>query len=240
MFLEINHLVATSTYFQKNSYVTWRHPRSKLPYQTDHILIEKSNFYRLINVSTVKPVVDTDHLAIFCKLRISCNIRTAIPNKRPLSKLDTDESRVNNVISTQFNLFVKSKIESSLENPLYETLAGAMHEGATSLLHKKSRFSPDWFSTNKAELLNLIDKRNAAIQSKIVRLTRSSSNRAKQARKEPKNAISRSKSEWITNLCDDLNMPTARQKGTRTFWECIKSIKNGLDKPPSLIPSYDA
>ena len=84
--------------------------------------------------------------------------------------------------------------------------------------------------------MNLIDKRNTAIQSKIVRSTRSSSNRAKQARKELKNAIFRSKSEWITNLCDDLNMSAARQKGTRTFWDCIKSIKNGLDKPPPSSP----
>ena len=105
-FLEINHLVATSTYFRKNSYVTWRHPHSKLPYQIDHILVEKSSFCRIINVATVKPVLDTDHLAIFCKLRILYNIRKAIPNKRPLVKLDTDQLCVNKELSTQFNRFV--------------------------------------------------------------------------------------------------------------------------------------
>ena len=58
-----------------------------------------------------------------------------------------------------------------------------MHQGAISVLKKKSRSSPDWFTSNKAELLHLIEKRNTAIHSKIKRTTRSSTNRARQARK---------------------------------------------------------
>ena len=235
-FLEINHLVATSTYFRKNSYVTWRHPHSKLPYQIDHILVEKSSFCRIINVATVKPVLDTDHLAIFCKLRILYNICKAIPNKRPLVKLDTDQLCVNKELSTQFNRFVRTKIESASRNPSYETLAGAMHQGAISVLKKKSRSSPDWFTSNKAELLHLIEKRNTAIHSKIKRTTRSSTNRARQARKVLKIAISRTKSEWIADLCNNLNLSAARQKGTKTFWDCIKAIKRGLVKPLPSAP----
>ena len=116
-FLEINHLVATSTYFRKNSYVTWRHPRSKLPYQIDHILVEKSSFCRIINVATVKPVLDTDHLAIFCKLRILYNIRKAIPNKRPLVKLDTDQLCVNKELSSLTGLSER-KLKAHLDTPL--------------------------------------------------------------------------------------------------------------------------
>ena len=111
------------------------------------------------------------------------NIRKAIPNKRPLVKLDTDQLCVNKELSTQFNRFVRTKIESASRNPSYETLAGAMHQGAISVLKKKSRSSPDWFTSNKAELLHLIEKRNTAIHSKIKCTTRSSTNRARQARK---------------------------------------------------------
>ena len=35
-FLEINSLVATTTYFRKKNYVTWRHPRSNLLHQIDY------------------------------------------------------------------------------------------------------------------------------------------------------------------------------------------------------------
>ena len=34
-YLEVNNLVAITTYFKKNTYTTWTHPRSKLPHQID-------------------------------------------------------------------------------------------------------------------------------------------------------------------------------------------------------------
>ena len=30
---EVNNLVAVTTYYKKNNYITWTHPRSKLPHQ---------------------------------------------------------------------------------------------------------------------------------------------------------------------------------------------------------------
>ena len=74
-------------------------------------------FCRIINVATVKPVLDTDHLAIFCKLRILYNIRKAIPNKRPLVKLDTDQLSIRNYPLSLTGLSER-KLKAHLETPL--------------------------------------------------------------------------------------------------------------------------
>ena len=49
-FLEINELIALTTYFQKKNYATWSHPRSKLPHQIDHIICQKSDFMRFTDM----------------------------------------------------------------------------------------------------------------------------------------------------------------------------------------------
>ena len=40
-YLELNNLVATTTFYKKNVYTTWTHPRSKLRHQIDHIITQK-------------------------------------------------------------------------------------------------------------------------------------------------------------------------------------------------------
>jgi len=170
-FLETNSLVACSTYFQKNNYATWSHPRSKLPHQIDHIIIEKSNFCRVMDTHSMKPLLDSDHLAVRCKLRIASYLKQNIPNARPLTKLDSNQLLQNPELSENFNQIVAEKIRNS-EGRTYEIFANSIQEAALSTLQKKSRVSPDWFTNNKVELLSLIQKRNDAVYTKISRATR--------------------------------------------------------------------
>ena len=53
-YLEVNNLIAVTTYFEKNRYKTWTHPRSKLGHQIDHIITLKSDFCRFIDVGSTK------------------------------------------------------------------------------------------------------------------------------------------------------------------------------------------
>ena len=150
-FLETNHLVACSTYFQKNNYTTWRHPRSKLPHQIDHIIVDKSNFFRIIDTHSTKPLLNSDHLAVRCKIRIVVHLQRISPNKRPLTKLDSHQLLKNPELSARFSRTVSEKINDT-EIHSYEHLADSMQEAALSVLQKKSRVSPDWFTENKTEL----------------------------------------------------------------------------------------
>ena len=56
-FIETMNLIAITTYFQKSSYTTWTHPRSKLPHQIDHLISEKPNFCRFTDAFVTKPLV---------------------------------------------------------------------------------------------------------------------------------------------------------------------------------------
>jgi len=126
-FLETNSLVACGTYFQKNNYATWRHPRSNLPHQIDHIIIEKTNFFRVIDTHSTKPLLNSDHLAVRCKLRIVVYLLQNIPNKRPITKLDSSQLLQNPELGANFNRTVTEKI-IDFEAQSYSNLAISMQE----------------------------------------------------------------------------------------------------------------
>ena len=74
-YLEVNNLVAVTTYYKKNDYRTWTHPKSKLPHQIDHIICQKNDFCRFIDAEATTPLIYSDHKAVMCKLRISAILK---------------------------------------------------------------------------------------------------------------------------------------------------------------------
>ena len=229
-FLEINSLVACSTFFQKKNYTTWRHPRSKLPYQIDHIITQKADFCRVVDVFVSKPLLDSDHLAVQMKLRIVNCLHKKYP-KKPTLKRNCKQLLVNQETCQIFNTTIAEKICNS-PNASYELLEKSMHDAASSVLPEPTRVCPDWFSANKTELLKLIEKRNVSVCNKMKRITRRSTENARKSRNELKTAISRAKSTWINNLCNKVNISNALNRGTKTFWDSIKLLKRGIQKPP--------
>ena len=229
-FLEINNLVACSTYFRKNTYTTWTHPRSKLPHQIDHILTLKTDFRRIIDVSVVQPLLDSDHIGLRCKLRLAVTFYKKTPNKHSLSILDSNQLLSSQRLSDEFNNLVSEKLDET-DSVSYDFLAESMRSSAEATLGVKVRVCPDWFSANRNELSVLINNRNSAVFQKITRPTRGSINRAKNTRKELKNAIKRAKSDWIKKLCDSVSNPNSLRHGTKDYWDCIKLLKRGMSKP---------
>ena len=73
-YLEVNGLTAATTYFKKKTYGTWTHPRSKRSHQIDHFITSKSDFCRLIDAGCSRPLLDSDHLAIMCKIRVKARL----------------------------------------------------------------------------------------------------------------------------------------------------------------------
>ena len=170
-FLEVNSLIAVTTYFQKKDYMTWRHPRSKLPHQIDHIISEKKDFSRFTNASAACPLLHSDHKSVNCCLRIASYFQKQTVPRNKISRFDSNTLSSRDRSSAFNTLIVERHVQKS-ENYQYHDLAYDMFNAATKTLPIKARAQPDWFEANENELLNLIEQRNSAIAAKMKRNTR--------------------------------------------------------------------
>ena len=74
-YLELNNLVAVTTYYKKNNYATWTNPKSKLPHQIEHIITQKNDFGRFRGAGETTPLIYSDHKAVRCELRIGVHLK---------------------------------------------------------------------------------------------------------------------------------------------------------------------
>lgn len=74
-YLETNNFAAATTFFQKKTYETWIHPRSKKGHQIDHFITAKKNFGRFMDAGRTAPLIGSDHMAVMCKLRVSARLK---------------------------------------------------------------------------------------------------------------------------------------------------------------------
>ena len=151
--------------FQKKSYGTWIHPRSKFPHQLDHIIKNKDKLCTITDVGVTESMVDSDHRALKCKFRLQMKLA-----KRPpppplcnlnLAKLQSQET------STEFCEKVTASInqQSTITDPptsTHTTLAEAINTTAPSILGKVGRNEPGWFQEASNILEPLIERRNTA------------------------------------------------------------------------------
>ena len=74
-FLSCENLFAFTTMFQKKSYGTWIHLRSKKPHQLDHFIGSHTTRSRVIDAGVTEQLIDSDHRAVKCKLRVMLKLR---------------------------------------------------------------------------------------------------------------------------------------------------------------------
>ena len=82
MFCGLENLRLPISFFRKprGAYRTWTHPRSGLPYQLDHWLINSRDAKRVIDAGTTQRLsVNSDHKSIFLKIRIARNLKKMKP-----------------------------------------------------------------------------------------------------------------------------------------------------------------
>ena len=80
-YLEMNNLVALTTFFRKKNHGTWMHPRSKSLHQIDHFLTTKDSFSRFCDAGITAPLLDSDHCAIRCRLRVLSRLQRLTQSK---------------------------------------------------------------------------------------------------------------------------------------------------------------
>ena len=229
-YLEVNGLTAATTYFKKKAYGTWTHPRSKRLHQIDHFITSKSDFCRLTDAGCSKPLVDSDHLAIMCKLKIKARLKKRNPAPRQkLLKLDVtvlnDKSR-----SAEFCNKVMEKFDNSAgDSDYYTRVSNSMIEAAKEVLPAKPRAQPSWFVAASEKLSKLIEERNNAMIVSFRYKTRSLTQRLRSARKNLKVAVTEAKNAWIKDKWNQLNKRHL-QRGTANCWQALGEIKKGLSK----------
>ena len=93
-YLAINNLKVATTSFEKKHYATWIHPRSKKLHQIDHFIVNRKMFHRVIDAGLTPQLLDSDHYAIFMKLRIMKRLKKNTQTRSRM--LNLDYSIINN------------------------------------------------------------------------------------------------------------------------------------------------
>ena len=227
-YLAINNLIAATTCFRKKSYGTWIHPRSKSVHQIDHFLTESNTMCRISDAGVTAPLLDSDHRAIKCKVRIMLRLKKITPMRKRLALLDytalSDENQKRSFCSTTLE-----KFNSNGNTSTYTRLAEAIQQTATKLLPKKQKPQPGWFKQSENKLLLLITKRNSAMKMFFKRRSRANAATLRTSRKALKSAVLIAKNDWIKSKHNDLNTKSSFG-GTKSCWDALAQLRNGLSK----------
>ena len=242
-YLATHGLFAVSTRFKKTHYSTWMHPSSRKLHQIDHFIMDASEVKRVTDCGTTGVLVDSDHLAIKCTLRIAVRLKKSEPSPRQkLGRRDFGSLRGPPYRTTeaadknreQFNDLVNDFVSKADRNEFtgkYPMLVAALSY-ASDILPKRPRPSPGWFEQSKDILLPLIAARNQAMSASLAarrRDLRSVRGRLNACRKALKVAIAQAKCDWIAQYVECMNANDARG-GTVSSWQAVGVLKAGLCK----------
>ena len=227
-YVTINNLAVMTTAFKKTSYGTWIHPRSKKPHQIDHFIVNKEMSHRVMDAGVTSPILDSDHRAICCKLRVMKRLKKKTEPRQRMTNLDyTKLANPNNRRKfCQEVVNSMGPIASPSLQPTYTELATAVGKASLSTLPKKERAQPGWFRADEKRLLSLIEARNHAMREVFNRRTRACTERLRLARKLLKSAMKDAKNNWIQIQCEMMNS----HFGTKEAWNSLKTLKLGLSK----------
>lgn len=229
-YLSVSNMRAVTTFFKKKNYATWNHPRSKLPHQIDHIITAGKDLIRFTDAGVTDCLIDSDHRAVKCALRIMKRLKKQATASEQLTKLDCSSLR-DSVTETKFCNTFCQKFQTSTEGTHYSRVASAMSEAAKEVLPKKKRSQPAWFEEEESSLLPLIKARNDAFNAYTSsRVTRSTKQRLTEARKKVKNAVTAAKNKWLIDKCKRLNEAAGARRGTKSCWDTVSLLKKGLSK----------
>jgi hypothetical protein len=121
-----------------------------------------------------------------------------------------------------------SSQDSQMPQNSYSVVASAIKIASHKILPLKSKPQPDWFEAKKSELLSIISARNAALDSHHRHPSLETAERWRTVRKKLKTALRAAKSDWILGKCKGLNDSITSTHGTKTSWDTVKELRDGL------------
>lgn len=230
-YLAINNFVAITTCFRKRQYGTWMHPRSKLAHQIDHFITGNEQFCRFTDAGVTASLLDSDHRAIGCKLRVMARLKKRTPQRLRLLRIDYDSLADKAVADAFCNKVVDTYSEQSEEaNSKYTRLATSMNIAALETLPKKQRAQPGWFAAAELHITPLIERRNQAMEAVFKRNTRLTTQKLREARSVLKSSVNSAKNAWIAKQCSTINNAIVGSAGTKLCWDTVSVLRRGMSK----------
>ena len=126
-FMETHALASLASFFRKQHYGTWQHPRSKLMHQLDHMLVTRAEVKRFTDAGSLRgQLINSDHRPVGCKLRVAIQLqrKRKVNVRSKLSRLDYS--------STARGEHRDSLLEQSAEQAWSCTVASAPASAATT------------------------------------------------------------------------------------------------------------
>ncbi|EOD18415.1 hypothetical protein EMIHUDRAFT_196668 [Emiliania huxleyi CCMP1516] len=237
-FMELHDLAALSSFFKKPFYGTWLHPCSKLQKQLDHIMISRCDLKRFTDAGACcGQLIDSDHSAVFCKLRFTVRLRRKLEPRAQLARLDT-APLLNQDQAVQFATDVVTSLGTSDASAVsYSTLAKAVEKTAAETLPKHERPAPLWFAAKEGVLRAVIANRNATFNAHQRQPTADAAAQYREARSRVQLEIRRAKSDWILGKCTAINDGICGATGSAAAWATVKVLKAGLAPPRRAPPA---
>ena len=138
-YLSINNLTAVTTFFKKKQYATWVHPRSKKTHQIDHFIVNKEMFHRCIDAGVTSPILDSDHCAIYLKLRVMKRLKKKTNPRQRM--LNFDHSKLSEPYFREKLCEEVKTATNSASHLSYTDLSNAVMKATSSVLQKKAQSS---------------------------------------------------------------------------------------------------
>jgi hypothetical protein len=249
-FLAQYRLAAISTFFEKQRYGTWVHPRSKKAHQLDHILTEHHQLMRFSDCGVASQLIGSDHQAVRCRLKVVSRLRRIVSQRdkvlkkdfsvlvgpsntqpdQPPTPSDIARSKFCNVVEAQMCVGNGGAADTPGVSDTQKLMLAV--STAIDSLEKKGRPEPEWFAQGKDLLVPLIAKRNAFANQHFGEPTDASWERFIDARRQVKRAVIVARNQWIIGMCTKVEsisgMGNVPSGGHLACWDAIKRLKRGL------------
>ena len=155
--------------FGSRRYATWCHPKSKLPFQLDHILVRGSDMRRIMFCGVRQSLaINSDHIPILASINLGSIPKPTVRPQQPRLLRPDLSALGDSSVKAEFASKVAARCVSVPpgQRVSSEETAAALRNNlmatAVEVLGKQRRKSPDWFERCKVSILEAIDARNQA------------------------------------------------------------------------------
>jgi exonuclease III len=168
--LQLENLVSERSFFRPRGdrHDTWWHPKNRLPYSLDQILVRERQIGRVKQACTKSAIgVDSDHIPTFLEMRVGRMQRRQqlASQSKPASiaALRDPEKRkaYAEAVGSTVAAWLEGNSAASLEERA-EALRAIMPTKALEICGKRERREEGWFAANREVLMELVAKRNGA------------------------------------------------------------------------------
>ena len=125
-----------------------------------------------MDAGVTQVLIDSDHLAVMCKIRLIIRLKTWTSPRQRLLHLDYSALKDGETRNTFCTKVLESYNTQPTARSNYSRLAAAVTSVSRDTLPHKPKPQPGWFAAAQHTLIPLIQQRNEAMSNRFVLFTR--------------------------------------------------------------------